>query len=755
MNSCFVHRLGLLTLGVALLSMGTASAADVSTIASLAIAKVASAPTLDPKASLGAWTDIRAMTLPWDVQHQRPASESSIARIATDGKDFFLRFDVKQREELLQQQHANNVGDGTDDEVWVDFWPGGNSGFFYQFAATSNGTHFQYSSENTAYAPTWDSAGTVVDGGFTITMRIPYKIMRVPSNTWKMQLVRVVRSTGERQIWSYAPAQTNGDDVNYAGDLQGVVLSGSSRPQPRVGFYALGQAGMPSSGLSTSRLGADYSVPATAQSSFYGTIHPDFSNVEVDQSTISPTAFARTYNEVRPFFTQGANYYDQFSCSVCSYIGQLYTPSIPTPRNGYAFEGKQGNFSAAAFDSVGVGRVDSAEALTYRTPDHHLTITGQRIAADCSLPGTSNCQFGYGRVHDDTETFGASYNDGKRYSGYFNYGSESGNTVAFGNKAQRYDGGIYAHTNTFGIAASARKAGYSYTPVDGFVQHPDIAGYGAYTAKYWLFSGNSKLNSAGISAVVDRYHDSTGALNQTDNTVVLDFLTRSRLDIQASIGSNYVAENNCIESTGNSISVTPANARQYAYCVIFTPVSQNGIGIVYHSGTANDPGNFPGHGGSSTPTAISFNTGRFGPGRLDSWTRSSTIRAGLRGTISLEADDTRQYLDGGGTNRQWLERGSYNYAVDVDTSFSLGARRIIGVSPLVFAAAPVSCTTVARYVAATKTLPCTGAWNLSFAFHRRSPHDEIYFAYGDASQLSTYPAFVLKLIHYVGAEKGT
>ena len=126
----------------------------------------------------------------------------------------------------------------------TDARPEGNSGFLYQFAATSNGTYFQYSSENTAYAPAWDSAGTVVDGGFTITMRIPYKIMRVPSDTL---------------------------------NLQGVVLSGSSRPQPRGGFYALGQAGMPSSGLSTSRLGADYSVPATAQWSFYGTIHTDFS----------------------------------------------------------------------------------------------------------------------------------------------------------------------------------------------------------------------------------------------------------------------------------------------------------------------------------------------------------------------------------------------------------------------------------------------------------------------------------------------
>ena len=28
-------------------------------------------------------------------------------------------------------------------------------------------------------------------------------------------------------------------------------------------------------------------------------------------------------------------------------------------------------------------------------------------------------------------------------------------------------------------------------------------------------------------------------------------------------------------------------------------------------------------------------------------------------------------------------------------------------------------------------------------------------AYGDASQLSTLPQFVIKLIHYFGAEKGT
>ncbi len=44
---------------------------------------------------------------------------------------------------------------------------------------------------------------------------------------------------------------------------------------------------------------------------------------------------------------------------------------------------------------------------------------------------------------------------------------------------------------------------------------------------------------------------------------------------------------------------------------------------------------------------------------------------------------------------------------------------------------------------------------MTFAFHHRTPHDELYFAYGDASRLSTLPQFILKFIHYFGAEKGT
>ena len=699
-------------------------------------------PSLDPTASAAGWSGAAQATLPWDASNQRAASESTTAYIQTDGKFIYVRFDVTQREALLAQQHTNNVGDGTDDEVWVDLWPTGNNGFYYQFAATSNGTHYQYSSENSIYQPNWDSFGAVHAGGYTVTMKIPIEVMRgVGSGSWKAQLARVIRSTGEIQVWAYDKTETNQgvDNVRFAGGLSGVVAA-AARPKPRVGLYTLGELGSPYSGLSTSRMGADISIPITSTASFYSTLHPDFSNVEVDQQTIAPTAFQRFFTEVRPFFTQGSGYYNNFDCNACPGISELYTPGIPTPRAGYAFEGKQGPFSLAAFDAIGIGRSDAAQVFGVHTSNNALRLNVQRVAADCNLSATNGCQNGQPTVHDDNVLSQIEYYDGKHVDAYLDYGNDSGSNVLVGNRAQRYEAATYLFTNTLGAAFAARKIGQYYNPADGLVQHPDIAGYATFLAKIWLFKEHSALNSVGISGFLDRYHDHTGALDQTDNNILIDVLTRSRVDAQISLGSSYLLQNfGCSGAT-----------------CIFTPISQNGVGVTWHSGTVNSPGNFPNHGSSSTPTTITYNTGRFGPGKLDSWTRSSTMRVGNRGSLLLEFDDTRQYLDNGGVNIQWLERLGYNYATGPNSSLSIGVRRIIGTPPLVFTAAPVNCTTV--YVAPPPgaiTAPCTGAWNLSFAYHRQSLHDELYFAYGDASQLSTTPSFILKLIHYFGAAKGT
>ncbi|HEY0613333.1 MAG TPA: hypothetical protein VGC96_01785, partial [Candidatus Elarobacter sp.] len=650
----------------------------------LAIPTVATAPPLDPKADAATWKDAASVTLPWDVPHQKPASEPTTARIMTDGTNLYVRFEAKQREPLMAVQHTNDVGSGTDDVVYIELWPNGANGFTYEFVANSNGTHYQTSTENTAYAPTWTSLGAAFGNDYTVTMQIPLNVMRGngSSRGWLVQFIRIVRSTGERQVWSYGSAQTNVDDVTYAGTLSGMAPAAVSRAKPRFAVYGLSGMGSSSSGLTTSRMGGDFSIPVTATASVYGTIHPDFSNVEIDQQTISPTAYQRSFNEVRPFFTQGANFYDQFSCSACPFIAQLYTPAIPTPRDGYAFEGKQGQFSFAGFDAVGTGRNDGAAMVGYRTADNRWRFTAQTVAANA--PGFT----------DHVDTGGVSYNDNKHVSAYFDYGTDHGTNVLDRAQAQRYDLGTYLYSNTFGFAGSVRKVGRYYEPVDGFIQHADIAGYALYENKVWLFDKKTSwLNSIQFGTFIDRYHGQTGGLNQTDQNVWIDVLTQSRIDVNLTSGSSYL-----LLDSG-----------------VFTPISQNGAGFTYHSGTYNDPGSNLYHGSSSTPTSISYNTGRFGPGRVDTWFRSSTMRVGARATLSLEVDDTRAYEDNGATNVQWLERAGYNYATGKDSSLAVGVRRVIGTQPVVDA----------RFIPSF-----TSGWNVSFAYHRRTPHDELYFAYG-------------------------
>jgi hypothetical protein len=673
----------------------------------IAVPTVTAAPPLDPKADLSAWTAAASVTLTWDVQHQKPSSEQSVVHIATDGSFLYVRFDVAQREGLLQQQHTNDVGDGTDDEVWIDMWPNGPNGFYYQFAATSNGTHFQYSSENTAYDPSWVSFGSTVPGGWVTTMKIPLKVLRGSGGAdWRFQFVRIVRSTGERQIWSWGPLQTNGDDVNYAGPVKGMAPAAVSKASPRVAVYGLGAVGSPGSGLSTSRMGADFSLPVTATSSIYGTVHPDFSNVEVDQQTISPTAYQRVYTEVRPFFTQGANYYDPFDCDICPTTEQLYTPSIPTPRDGYAFEGKQGLFSFAGFDAIGDGRDDGAMMLQVHSPNNQWSGAIQQVDAD--LPG----------IVDHTTTAGLHFNDSQHWDAFFNYGEDQGTNVLNDSRNKRIDGGAIYYTNTFAGGVSMRSFGQYYVPVDGYIQHPDIAGYAVFENKEWLFPASSWLDSIQFWEFLDRYHDHTGALDQTDNNVALDVLTHNLIDIQGAIGSSYLK--------------LPSG--------VFTPVSQDGIQFTWHSGSANNPGNNGNHGSSATPTVISWNGGRFGPGYLTSWLRSSTMRAGMRGTLTLEVDNTNDWIDHGTPNIQWLERLSYSYLIGPTTSVAFGIRKIDGTAPLIDTMVPPI---------------FINAWNVSFDYHKRWGPNELYFAYGDASQVYTVHEFILKLIHYFGAEKGT
>lgn len=670
-----------------------AAAAEVDGL-SVTIPMVPAGPALDGTLTSPAWQQAVKVHLGFDRLTKGASAEDTTAYLLTDGKSLFVGFDAQEtRTPVLANQHTNMAGVDTDDEVKVALWPGGSHGFDYQFIATPIGTRYQYSSENTAYEPSWDAAGKVNGHGYVVTMRIPLSVMRgANQKTWLLNLTRFEPTTGSLYAWSGGPTFNGTTDVNYARPMLGMPLLASVRPKPRVGIYGLGAIAAPRAGGTTSRSGLDLSVPLTGTTSFIASIHPDTSNVESDQQSISPTAFRRYLNETRPFFTQGANFYNWMECDACPNEQSLYTPAIPTPRDGFAVEGTQGPLTFAGFDAIGVGRNDFAQSVIYRNAPRTFIVSAQHVGVKLQNPF----------VKDDTLQLATKWTDQRHKFIYANYGTESGTFVTDPGKAKfaEFGGGFYG-PNSF-TGGGIRRIGAQYSPYDGFFSNNDIAGYGFFTDHTWTTHGG-KFKTIDGNFFMERYHGAPG-VNQATVSLNLDLVTRSLWELFTQTGSAYLYVNG-----------------------VMTPVTQNSTSLIYHAGTA-------------TPTRLSWSAGRYGDGKLFSLFRSTTIRVGPRGSLSLEADNTRQYLDNGTVNQQWLERASFAYQKDRDTSFAVGVRRFFGPPPVPYGGS--SCVVAV----------CT---NLSFAYHKKMPHAELYVIYGDASRAITTPQFLIKLIQYVGADKGT
>jgi len=680
----------------------TPAAAAVETLHldSISIPSTTTAPPIDGTLDSPVWKSAAVAHLGYDLRYHATAAQATTLYLITDGPFLYVGIDARQSTPIRATEHTNGVGLDTDDEVQVDLWPNGTSGFRYKFTTTPIGTHYQFSTENNSFEPEWWTVGRIVDGGYIVTEKIPLSVMHgTGSGGWRVQFIRYLAVTNDVFVWSWGASQQNFNDVTYSGSLSGLPRLSAQRGRSRVGVYGLGELAPPSNGGDTSRVGADVSIPIVTGTSFVSTLHPDYSNVEVDQQTIAPTAFQRFFSDVRPFFTQGANVYSypQGVCPDCG-VSEFYTPNIPTPREGYAIEGQRGLFSYGVLHTDITGRTDTADAIDFVSPNQRTAVDFQGSQVD--EPG----------LHDLVDGMTFTQNNLTDFQVFGRYSHDSGTRVLDGGEGQRYEAGAgWFDAQGASVNAILRKVGAFFDPVDGLVQHPDIAGYDVDFFAPFKFATTDRYTELDVNGVLNRYHDNSGPLDQTAQALNASLTTRTLFNLQVSTGSSYV--------------LLPP---------VFTPVTQQGAQIGYNLN-------------GLLPSFVAFNRGRFGPGELDSWFRSATVRTGTRGALTLEADDTQQFVDSGDRVVQWLDRLDYSYQSGPDQSFAFGVRRIIGVSPLLFASTPQQ----------IQALPAADAWNLSAAYHRKVPGGELYVVYGDAATFQTSPRFIIKYIKYFGADKGT
>jgi hypothetical protein len=223
----------------------------------------------------------------------------------------------------------------------------------------------------------FESAGQLVDDGWTAEMAIPFKSLRYPSRApgevhrWGFQIERTIDSKDESVVWAPISRNVLGM-LRQMGMLEGMTnLSTSRNLELLPTFTAI-------SGQTLNLQTAAYdkvTQPEAAINVKYGitpnltfdlTYNPDFSQIESDRPQIEVNQrFPVFYPELRPFFLEGQEIYQ---IAAPFPLAVVHTRTLVDPRYGAKLTGKVGNTSIGFLvtDDEAPGNVD-ASGVTAKT----------------------------------------------------------------------------------------------------------------------------------------------------------------------------------------------------------------------------------------------------------------------------------------------------------------------------------------------------------------------------------------------------
>lgn len=207
--------------------------------------------------------------------------------------------------------------------VGLDSYHDRRTGFYFMVYASgtmTDGTIYNDEWEDNSWDGVWDVVTNVDDKGWTAEFRIPYSQLRFPKQdeyVWGINVARQIERSKERSDFVMVPKKESGWASRFA-DLTGIrninpparlevlpyIVSGNKRTNQAA-------SGDPfNDGNSFSgNVGADLKVGLGSNLTLNATVNPDFGQVEVDPAVVNLSQFETFYEEKRPFFIEGSNYY--------------------------------------------------------------------------------------------------------------------------------------------------------------------------------------------------------------------------------------------------------------------------------------------------------------------------------------------------------------------------------------------------------------------------------------------------------------
>lgn len=208
----------------------------------------------------------------------------------------------------------------------------------YNFIVNAAGSKVDaYIYDDERYDRSWDGVWDVQvktsDEGWVAEFRLPFSMFNfrhAENLTWGVSLKRFIFRKQEQLEWPGKKRGVQGN-VSRFGILNGL----SNVPPPRqIELIPYGLGGYHADGDDklTRNAGVDIEYGLASNTTLNLTINPDFGQVEADPSVLNLTAFETFYDDKRPFFVEGASFFENPSPS---FKGRLFHSRRVGKRPGY------------------------------------------------------------------------------------------------------------------------------------------------------------------------------------------------------------------------------------------------------------------------------------------------------------------------------------------------------------------------------------------------------------------------------------
>ncbi len=290
----------------------------------LNIVRTNKAPKIDAILNDNAWENVDEAK---DFTQFRPemgvaekAHQKTIVKITYDDNAIYVAAYLKDKPENIQKQFTSRDNFGQSDFFGVVLNPNNDAQNDTEFFVFSSGTQADAiaspsieDGEDFGWNAVWDSAVKIVDDGWIVEMKIPYRALRFSNDdvqTWGLQFHRRFRIDNSQYSWNPID-RSKGNIGIYHGELTGIK---NIKPPTRLSFYPF------VSGISTSfdgehetdlNVGLDVKYGITENFTLDATLIPDFSQAAFDNVTLNLGPFEQTFSEQRQFFKEGVDLFNK------------------------------------------------------------------------------------------------------------------------------------------------------------------------------------------------------------------------------------------------------------------------------------------------------------------------------------------------------------------------------------------------------------------------------------------------------------